>query len=568
MQARRRSFHSFQNSNPVQQPSSDYFEERHLVNSSSYNHFPNDQPDLPIQQPKINFSSTFSAKKDRKLQSLPPSSIVSDGNPFKNDTTDYEKLYFQENSKNAKLSEDLRCLEDIYNKLLEKNKIDTQNFNDYINSLKLEITKLKRYSTSQPDNNSLNLQLSSQNEQLKMQIDDFQKNSNSDLVVQEACAKMRKINDEKIEFIQQINLAKGQIISLNQQINSLNVQNNIRFEDYESKIRELKNQNSNLNIRINSFQSNSSEISVLRSELANKSSIIADLEFKLNSFRNRPTQIHEKIIQVENPDLINELSHKKSEIHRLNSEISSLKSIPVRQAEHVVFQNPICSNCQSKDVTIEYLQAQLKNKITTFGYDKNLAEHSITIKCNCNDQRIFKDANNVVISSNCSHSNPLTNEIKYNQSTLIQDNGSFVQKSNLAPNTTTIINNSTSDKNLEVNKNAQNSNIFLSNDQNPKFSFKNHERSTIINNTDQNNRFEQKTNENNNTNPVVFINSVREEKNIYPDYDFKPQIQSSSITGITHSSYHGNPRSYSQKNHHERNVQGIEKNNFFDSYGY
>lgn len=293
----------------------------------------------------------------------------------------------------------------------------------------------------------------------------------------------KKIEEKQFE----IENLKMELGDLRSRPNVQVVEKIVKVEDHEkireieylqNQLRELQNRPPQVKIEERIIETESPQ---LQSELHDKMSEITRLNNEIVALKSRQPQIQEKILQVESPQLLeenrdlrrqlehlrsellaaqakgpapvekyitvedaslrNQLQNKQLEIERLNRELSQIRSKTTRENLPLQEHQNSCQNCPRKDVTISYLNSQLNKEIPSYPLQRGGAEHSLTIRCNCTDQRLFQHGKHISIISNCLHKDHSTNAVTANDSYVVQDNGTLVNTVKLQPNETILLKN-------------------------------------------------------------------------------------------------------------------------------
>ena len=405
------SFFSSQNSKSNSNPTAN-FVPRYYVKPLAF-------PDIPPNQIDRHLPITQSPFLNPKLNSLvsqnysPNASFTSNRSVFKSKSTgtpDFEKLYLIEKKLCNALRNELFCLKEGHDKIKVQKEKQAIHFEDYIKQMEIENNQLQ---------STLKKYMSHENE--KPSHMDSSTHTNSELNVfkttaihenrnhPELASQVKQLQKDKYDLNKKNNCFRNELMELVHKINFL-----------ETKIREndeLDGKNIRLNqnnvvaaeqyLQTSKLQEN---IKDLQADLQLKNNIISNQLVQISGLKNKPVQIQERVVRVEDARLKQHVETLNNQIEQLSNQINYLENKPVSTIEKVVYQVRPCQVCPQKDASIKYLNYGLSkfpqtqdfgSKQSSFIFnpiqekssmdpvltDRNTGtENKVTISCLCNQK--------------------------------------------------------------------------------------------------------------------------------------------------------------------------------------
>ncbi len=137
---------------------------------------------------------------------------------------DFETLYYKEQAKNQGLIDDINNLSETNQKLQDNKELMKNNYEEFISKLEAEINQLKQFEV---DYNNLDAEKRSLEEEIRrvqLELSLLKKNSNvqDEGLTESLREKIRTLNQEKMELLNDLEFHKGEVHNLKTQINYFN----------------------------------------------------------------------------------------------------------------------------------------------------------------------------------------------------------------------------------------------------------------------------------------------------------------------------------------------------------
>lgn len=396
-----------------------YFEQRNIVKPLAFPDIPPNQIDRPLpitQSPFLN----------PKLNSLvsqnhsPNASFTSNRSVFKSKNTgtpDFEKLYLTEQNLCNTLQNELICLKEELEKITVQKEKQAVHFEDYIKHMEIENNQLR---------STLKKNMSHENE--KNSYMDSSTNTNSELNVfkttdinenrnhLELANQIKQLQKDKYDLNKKNNCFRDELMELVHKINFLETKiqendelkrKNLKINQDNVNVAEPYLQTSKLQENMNNLQENMNNLQV---DLQLKNNIISNQLFEISSLKNRPVQIQEHFVQVEDARLKQHVETLNNQIEQMSNQINYWENKPVSTIEKVVYQVQPCQVCPQKNASITNLNYRLskfpqtqdlnskqsslifnpiqeKSTLSPVLTDRNTSsDNKLTISCLCNQK--------------------------------------------------------------------------------------------------------------------------------------------------------------------------------------